>query len=297
MLHIIGMGDNVVDINVTLGQRFPGGNSVNVAIFSQYLGYRSSFMGVVGNDEEGDLVRAALNDKNVDTRYIQTKEGETGKCRIELNNGDRTITDINDLGVVRTDPLILDEEILDYIRTADLVHTACYGCMIPELHKINAIQIPILYDYSDKWTEEKLVEVAEFSTYILFSGRERPLEELEAYVRRLVGTGRCEMVICTMGKRGAMIYDGRELYLTKAFGQDVRIVDSTAAGDAFITGFITTYLLGKKHFNLFQRNPDKQIEWTLPDEDESDYHRSLVRYAINKGNMQALYTCMHEGSF
>jgi sugar/nucleoside kinase (ribokinase family) len=100
-----------------------------------------------------------------------------------------------------------------------------------------------------------------------------------------------------MGKRGAMIYDGRELYLTKAFGQDVRIVDSTAAGDAFITGFITTYLLGKKHFNLLQRNPDKQIEWTLPDEDESDYHRSLVRYAINKGNMQALYTCMHEGSF
>lgn len=296
-VRIAGMGDNVIDFNVSLQRKFPGGNSINVSILARQMGCESSFLGVIGRDDEGGLIRKTLFDAGVDTRYLIERPGETGKCRIELINGDRVITDINDFGVVRTDPFVITDDIIAYLRRFDLVHSGCYGCMIPELPKLNQAGISVLFDYSDKWSEDKLFEAATFADFVLFSGKDWDEDDLTTLLREIVGRGRCGFAVTTIGKRGAILYDGNDIYRTRSFGENQDIVDSTAAGDAFITGFIVTLLTGRKLFKRFECNPAIQKDWKISPSFAGDYEVSLIRHAIHVGNIMALYTCMHEGSF
>lgn len=296
-LHVAGMGDNVIDFNVTLERSFVGGNSVNFSILSKQMGFESAYLGVIGRDTEGTLIINVLTNAGVDTRFLLEREGETGKCRIELIDGDRVITDINDLGVVRTDPFIITDEVLAYLNGFDLVHTACYGCMMPELHKLNEVGIPVLYDYSDKWTEAKLINVAPIADFILFSGKDLEDDHLIALLRSIVGHGRCRMALTTIGERGAIVFDGVDVFRTPSFAEGQDIIDSTAAGDSFITGFIMSYLYGHKLFRRFERNSAIQQEWKISPLCARAYEKSLIRHAIGVGNVMALYTCMHEGSF
>ena len=50
-MKVLGLGDNVVDKYENLGIMYPGGNSLNFAVFAKKLGHESSFMGVFGSDE------------------------------------------------------------------------------------------------------------------------------------------------------------------------------------------------------------------------------------------------------
>ncbi|EJX54678.1 hypothetical protein [Enterococcus faecium] len=46
-MKVLGLGDNVVDKYENLGIMYPGGNSLNFAVFAKKLGHESSFMGVL----------------------------------------------------------------------------------------------------------------------------------------------------------------------------------------------------------------------------------------------------------
>ncbi len=43
-MKVLGLGDNVVDKYENLGIMYPGGNSLNFAVFAKKLGHESSFM-------------------------------------------------------------------------------------------------------------------------------------------------------------------------------------------------------------------------------------------------------------
>ena len=74
-------------------------------------------------------------------------------CGIRLKDGDRTITDENDAGVVKSHPLQITEELLEYIKTFDVVHSSCFSHIEDQLVKIRETGVPLLYDFSDVWEE------------------------------------------------------------------------------------------------------------------------------------------------
>ena len=115
MLRLIGVGDNVVDCNYTTGIMYPGGNSLNFSVYGRQLGHETAYAGVLGTDIQADMVVHALEDKGVDISRCVRVQGETGICGIRLKDGDRTITDENDAGVVKSHPLQITEELLEYI--------------------------------------------------------------------------------------------------------------------------------------------------------------------------------------
>lgn len=58
---LLCIGDNVVDLYLDKGVFFPGGNALNVAVLARRFGLADvAYMGIVGNDREGDHVRACM---------------------------------------------------------------------------------------------------------------------------------------------------------------------------------------------------------------------------------------------
>ena len=49
-IKVAAVGDNCVDAYDQTGEAFPGGNPVNVAVYTVRLGGEASYTGVVGDD-------------------------------------------------------------------------------------------------------------------------------------------------------------------------------------------------------------------------------------------------------
>ena len=154
MIKVIGVGDNVVDCYIHQNTMYPGGNCVNIAAFSRQLGHQSAYLGVLADDRQADVLRRALTDMGVDFSMCPTMHGETGRCSTNLVEGDRVIGDDNDLGLCKSNPLQITDEMLEYIKGFDVVHSSCYSFIEDQLCKIKSTGVPIVYDFSDGWEEK-----------------------------------------------------------------------------------------------------------------------------------------------
>lgn len=74
-------------------QRFPGGSAANVAVGLARLGHRVSFIGKLGDDENGQLLLAAFEEEGVDTQGVIVRpDCTTSSCFIAVDGtGDRMI--------------------------------------------------------------------------------------------------------------------------------------------------------------------------------------------------------------
>ena len=166
MIKIACVGDNVVDINYIDGIVNPGGNCVNVAVYCSQMGHKAAYVGVLADDDYAKVITDSLKKNQVAYDMSPVGHGETGRCFINLVDGDRIIGDENDGGLLKASPLRLDEKLIMYLKKFDIVHTSCYSYIDDELEKIKDAGIPLLYDFSIEWDDEKisrLSEVADFA--------------------------------------------------------------------------------------------------------------------------------------
>ena len=111
--QILTIGDNVVDQYPDLGIMFPGGNAVNVAVHARRCGAESAYLGVLGTDGNGDVVRRSLEAEGVGTRYLRTVPGPNAFAVVRVVDGDRFF-ESGEVGVSRID---LREEDLRAVAT------------------------------------------------------------------------------------------------------------------------------------------------------------------------------------
>ncbi len=291
------VGDSVIDYNRSLNRLFTGGNSYNFSILCKILGFDSAFMGVVGSDPEGQLIRGTLEGQGIDVSHLQVREGETGLCGIDLVGGERVIVNLNDMGVVKSQPFRFDPDSLSHLADYDLVHTSCFSYLEPEFDKIRQLGIPILYDASDTWKQAGLEELAGSVDYLFFSGKELGKAELRGLLKRLVTRDPCQMALTTIGERGALVYDGQEFYDRAPYFASAPIADSTGSGDYWLSGFMTTWIQGLKYLEGFERLPRIQEAWIPDPADQEDYLRKLLEQALSFANVMARFACMHQGTF
>ena len=226
-VSIAAIGDNVVDCYPALGTMFPGGNTVNVAVFAARCGADSSYLGQVGADAPGDAIARALRAEGVDTRGLRRSPGKTAFCLIGHDaDGDRVFLS-SDPGVSRFDPT---EEDLRRIGDTDAVHVGASSGLdqwIPDL----AARTRVSYDFSVSATPER-VRLLGSSCYLAsYSGGgldDRQFEDL-------VGLGESSgsrWTLVTRGTRGALLSSGPRRWAVPAHPMD-RAVDTLGAGDTF----------------------------------------------------------------
>lgn len=238
MARVAAVGDNSTDVYVDLGEAFPGGNAVNVAVYLLRLGEQASYTGFIGTDSYGTKMREALTAKGVDVSHLHTKEGTSPYTLITLENGNR-VFGTYDEGVM--EHFELSDEDIDFLCEHDLIHTSVWSRIekyLPQLKQHGKI---ISFDFSDQPEHEVVGQALPYVDYAFFSFEEDS-PELREYIKNAWQKGP-KYVIATLGENGSIAYDG-ETFLEQGI-VPVQVVDTMGAGDSFIAGFIQAVLHGK----------------------------------------------------
>lgn len=84
-------------------------------------------MGVLADDRYARVITDSLDKIGVEYGHCVTLHGETGRCSCRLVSEERVLGDENDGGLVKSDPLVLTDELLEFLKGLDAVHTSCYS--------------------------------------------------------------------------------------------------------------------------------------------------------------------------
>lgn len=241
-MKLVAVGDNVVDVYKDRNEMFPGGNALNVAVLSKRYGaLKSAFIGIIGNDAEGDHIVDSLIKNNVDIRHIRRAYGESGKAYVDINEeGERIFISSNKGGIQSKLKLRLSEEDYDYMKNFDVLHTSIYSNLDEELPLLSKI-LPISYDFSNYFTDESLRKVCPYITFAFISGSDLSEQEIQQYVQTIHELGTPNVVV-TKGSRGVFMSNHNKTF-TQAI-KETNVIDTLGAGDSFIAGFLTYYLNG-----------------------------------------------------
>ncbi|MCT3076352.1 ribokinase [Leuconostoc citreum] len=219
----------------------PGGKGANQAVAAARQGAEVSFIGAVGNDANGQFMRATLLTNGVNVDAVTTNgDVPTGSAYIMLQdsgantilihggaNQALTVADLDKTMIADADTLIAQFEVpLDVIIAAFKVA------------KANGVQTilnpaPAVYDLTPELMAVTDIILPNETEAQLLSGL--TVENDEAVLNRvsddLLSQGVSRSVI-TLGDAGSFVADGQKRWWAKP--SKVKAVDTTAAGDTFI---------------------------------------------------------------
>lgn len=239
MTHILGLGDNTVDTYVNAGVQYPGGNALNVAVMMARLGASCGYLGCVGDDEGGRLIRAALEAEGIDAARVRVRPGDNARAYIGHVDGDRHF--IKSSRGVRAD-YRWDDADFAYVKSFDHVHTSIYSELEDVLPSLSENAQSLSFDMSDRWDADYLRKVAPQVRFVFLSASHLSEDAAQALAEECLSYGP-QAVVLTRGKDGALAANVSERVLQPALPADV--VDTLGAGDGFISGFLTAVLAGR----------------------------------------------------
>ncbi len=228
MASLIGVGDNTFDRYLDQGTMYPGGNAVNVPVFYRRHGGKAAYLGWVGDDRRGSILLEALRAENVDVSRCRVVDHPTGRCDIELNNGDRQFRG----SIPGARKLIkLEEPDYDYISGFGVTHTSIYSYVEPMLSELSNASKLLSFDYSSNWTQKYLEDTLPYVDAAFLSAPGLSDEEVEKLIKWIYSVNN-SLVVVTRGAFGSVAYDGDQLYSQGVI--DTEVVDTLGAGDSYI---------------------------------------------------------------
>ncbi len=224
----------------------PGGKGANQAVAAARHGSRVSMLGHVGKDNFGDFLLNNLKENRVDVQYLQRDAASTGTAIIVVDsngqnsivlsagaNGNVSSEDVNTASFADHKLLLLQLEIpIPTVLSA--IQRAHESGLRVILNPAPAQQLP-----------EELVSRVDYlipneTELSLLTGMDASdIPSAERAATSLLERG-VKNVIVTLGSKGALIVTSKQATPVDAYKVDV--VDTTAAGDAFIGGFAYSLL-------------------------------------------------------
>ena len=160
-MKVAGIGDNVIDRYMNMGIMYPGGNAVNVAAHASRLGARAAYVGSIGADREGRIIRDALTALHVDlSQCIFHEDSTTKKCDVNVYDGERDYIRADEGKNWAHTTRIRDCDV-DYLRDFDVVHTSCNAKLHEDVHKLQDLAAMVTFDFSvkDKYRTHEFLEL------------------------------------------------------------------------------------------------------------------------------------------
>lgn len=230
--------------------RFPGGKGANQAVAAARLGASVRMVGQVGRDSFGDELVEGLEREGVDTAGVRRVSSPTGVALIIVDESGQ-----NSIVWVPGANAAWDEEgEADAERWAARCRVLLLPLEAPRAVVERAVRAAkragarvILNPAPHREGDETCfadVDVlvpneVEAASYAGVDREERPDWAAVAQRLRSLGAG---AVVVTLGAEGALVVEGEESRHVPAFPVDV--VDTTAAGDAFVAGLAVAHLRG-----------------------------------------------------
>ncbi len=254
---VVGIGRNCVDYLALVPSlpapdakvpmkdfRVVGGGQATTAMAAlSRLGLKTAYVGVVGDDEGGKLVLSGLREFGVDVSSVVVEEGgETPAALIFVDESAQTRT----IAYQPTAPGRLTSSAVDleFVLSARCLlvdpHETLFGLEIAgEARKRG---IPLIYD-AEHMTEG-FQEMLAAADYVV--GSQDVVETLGASgveeALEIIFAAGPQAAVITLGNRGAVALTPEGFFRRPAYR--VKVVDTTAAGDAFHAGFAYAILQG-----------------------------------------------------
>lgn len=236
MVKIIGIGDNVVDKYIHMGNMYPGGNALNIAVLAKRLGAETAYIGCLGNDYAGNHIYESLKKEGVDVSKVRVLDGENAYARVTLVDGDRTFLK-GSAGVSQN--IVLGKDDYDFIDKFQLVHTSIYSGIENQLSLIKKLNVKISYDFSNDYTQDYLDKALPHVDLAFFSGSGKSDDEVTKFINKVRDYGP-ELILVTRGSKGACLWYKNEYYEQNIVPTEV--VDTLGAGDGFISRLLVGIL-------------------------------------------------------
>lgn len=230
-------------------QTFPGGKGANQAVAAARLGTTVSMLGRVGKDNFGDYLLDNLRMNNVDSQLVQRDEASTGTAIIVVDsdgqntivlsagaNGQVRTADVKTAPFAETELLLLQLEI-----PVETVLAAAQRA------KESGLRV-LLNPAPARTLPDELITIPDFlvpnETELsqLTNQTVNDISSAENAAKALLARG-AQTIIVTLGANGALIATKENTKHIPPF--KVKVVDTTAAGDAFIGGFASALLQDK----------------------------------------------------
>lgn len=230
---------------------FPGGKGANQAVAAARLGGQVTMIGRVGADPFGDTLIAGLQADGVDTACVGRSTEATGVALITVSTaGENTIVIAPGANgsvspdtvmtyrdaIISADALLLQLEVpLPAVEAAaGLAHAAGVPVI---LNPAPAQPLPASLLRHVTYLIPNQHEAA------LLAGLPTDTDAGAAAAARALQAAGIQTVVMTLGERGALVFaDGRQVSVPS---YPVQVVDTTAAGDAFVAAFAVALTEGK----------------------------------------------------
>lgn len=233
-LKLLTVGDCCVDQYEGEGW-FPGGNALNVAVAWNGLGAGASYVGAIGDDEAGAWLLNEIRTAGLDSSHVVTLPGSTGLTELSIDGeGERQIR-AEHIGVSE-DFAVRPEEVAD-LGEVDWVHGSLSPGVEDLVKTFRAEGRGISYDFSTNLVTGGL----EGLDAAFYSWEGPPDRETDALLESALHSG-ARLAVAMCGRHGsrAATVDER----VSLGGNEIEVVDTCGAGDAFIANFVFARLGG-----------------------------------------------------
>lgn len=226
----------------------PGGKGANQAVALAKLGVGVTFLGMVGNDIYGNRLLSSMKKSGINTDYIKSVEGSSGLAYITVDDKGN-----NSIIVISGANFKVDDQYLQ--KHMDIINKSRLVLLQQEIPRDTIKEAIMLAKKFGKLTilnpapvsgfEENILKHIDIlipNEYELAKISNRDLKDINSMVdasRILIEKG-VTKVITTLGDKGALYVDQTIVQHFKPFASNV--VDTTAAGDSFIGGFLSRYI-------------------------------------------------------
>ena len=233
----------------------PGGKGSNQAVAAARLGAEVCFIGCIGEDYFGEVARNNFIREKINIDYLRiSKTRHTGMAFILVDDKTAENMIVVAPGSNMEIDIPLVETARDIILSADIIllqleiPVKIVEYVIILVYKSNNT-ISILNPAPGKKLEKKILEKVSLMTpnrselELMTNRNVNTIEEAEKAAKEIIYSG-VKDVIVTLGKEGALVVNSKETTHVPNF-EEVKIVDSTGAGDAFNGGLAIALSEGK----------------------------------------------------
>lgn len=226
-----------------------GGSAANTTVAFSALGGSSFYACRVGNDELAHFYLQDLQQVQVQTHQKSISEGQTGTCIVMITpDGERTMCTYlgitAELGCQQVEYAALAQAkwlyIEGYLASSITARQAVFEArQIARQHQVKialSLSDPAMVNYAREGLDALIGDGVD----LLFCNEQEALmysqqSEVAQAAQHLLQ--RAEIVVITLGGRGALLCT-RQAASELIVGQQVQVLDTNGAGDAFAGGFL-----------------------------------------------------------
>ena len=272
MFDVVAVGEMLIDFTPVKSQGDnylfspnPGGAPANLLCSLAKFGKRAAFLGKVGDDQFGHLLRKTLEDNHVSTEgMVMSKQYQTTLTFVHLNeHGDRSFRFYRNQGA---DTMLEPEEVCyELIDRTKIFHfgSLTLTCNPARKATLSALEYAkkagkiISYDpnlrlslWDNKQLAKEMIQKGLDYANILKLSEEEAMfltncqDYMKAAQTLMERYHNLRIILVTLGANGSLALNRHNCVSLTAY--PVKAVDTTAAGDSFFGGFLYQLLeLGK----------------------------------------------------